>query len=37
MLGGNVELLDEARMRDMRRWSIQAQAEDDPEFVIRRR
>lgn len=37
MLGGNIELLDEVRMRDMRRWSIQAQAEDDPKFLIRRR
>lgn len=36
MLAGNVELLDEARMRDMRRWSHQAARANDPDFTIRR-
>lgn len=36
MLGGNVELMDEARLRDMRRWSHQAARANDPEFTISR-
>jgi prepilin-type N-terminal cleavage/methylation domain-containing protein len=36
-LGGNVELLDESQLRDMRRWSIQAAAENAPDFHIRQR
>ena len=35
MLGGNVELLDEKSLRDMRRWSIQAQQAGDPSFIIK--
>lgn len=34
MLGGNIELLDETQLRDMRRWSNQASAADDPDFRI---
>jgi len=34
MLGGNVELLDESDLRDMRRWSNQAARENDPDFVV---
>ncbi|MES2437775.1 MAG: prepilin-type N-terminal cleavage/methylation domain-containing protein [Verrucomicrobiota bacterium] len=36
MLGGNVELLDEERLRDMRRWSNQASVADDPDYLITR-
>lgn len=36
MLGGNVELLDETQLRDMRRWSIQAARANDPNFTISR-
>ncbi|GAA5128928.1 type II secretion system protein [Luteolibacter yonseiensis] len=36
MLGGNVELLDEEQMRDMRRWSIQACRANDEDFRISR-
>lgn len=36
MLGGNVELLDEPQLRDMRRWSHQAARANDPDFTIRR-
>ncbi len=36
MLGGNVELLDENQLRDMRRWSTQAARASDPDFVISR-
>jgi prepilin-type N-terminal cleavage/methylation domain-containing protein len=36
MLGGNVELLDETQLRDMRRWSHQAARANDPDFTIRR-
>ncbi len=36
-LAGNVELLDEKSLRDMRRWSIQAAAENNPDFQIRPR
>ena len=36
MLGGNVELLDETQLRDMRRWSHQAAKADDPDFIIAR-
>ncbi len=36
MLGGNVELLDEAQLRDMRRWSHQAARANDRNFTIRR-
>jgi prepilin-type N-terminal cleavage/methylation domain-containing protein len=35
MLGGNVELLDESKLRDMRRWSIQAQEANDRDFLIK--
>lgn len=35
MLGGNIELLDESTLRDMRRWSIQAERSNDPGYVIR--
>lgn len=34
MLGGNVGLMDEKSMRDMRRWSIQAQRANAPDFMI---
>lgn len=37
MLGGNVEVLDESTLRDMRRWSNQAARLNDPDFEIRRR
>ena len=36
MLGGNVELLDETQLRDMRRWSHQAARADDAQFKIAR-
>jgi prepilin-type N-terminal cleavage/methylation domain-containing protein len=36
MLGGNVELLDEAQLRDMRRWSHQAARANDPDYTITR-
>ncbi|MEO5917769.1 MAG: type II secretion system protein [Luteolibacter sp.] len=36
MLGGNVELLDETQLRDMRRWSHQAARANDPDFMITR-
>lgn len=36
MLGGNVEVLDEKSLRDMRRWSIQAQQANNPNFTISR-
>ena len=36
-LAGNVELLDETKLRDMRRWSIQAAAENDAGYLIRPR
>jgi prepilin-type N-terminal cleavage/methylation domain-containing protein len=35
MLGGNVELLDERELQDMRHWSPQAVDVDDPEFRIK--
>jgi prepilin-type N-terminal cleavage/methylation domain-containing protein len=34
-LAGNVELLGEKDLQDMRRWSIQAAAADDPEYIIK--
>lgn len=34
MLGGNVDLLDEAQLRDMRRWSNQAAQANQREFLI---
>jgi len=34
MAGGNVELLDENALRDMRRWSNQAAIRNDPEFQV---
>ena len=34
MAGGNVELLDEKALRDMRRWSNQAAIQNQPEFRI---
>lgn len=36
MLGGNVELLAEPELRDMRRWSHQAARANDPDYIIRR-
>lgn len=33
-LAGNVELLDEKELRDMTRWSIQAQAQNNPQFML---
>ncbi len=36
MLGGNVTLLDEKMLRDMRHWSVQAQKANDPNFFISR-
>ncbi|MEO5713939.1 MAG: prepilin-type N-terminal cleavage/methylation domain-containing protein [Luteolibacter sp.] len=36
MLEGNVELLDEMQLRDMRRWSHQAARANDPDFTIGR-
>lgn len=36
-LAGNIELLDESSLRDMRRWSIQAAAENDADYLIRPR
>jgi prepilin-type N-terminal cleavage/methylation domain-containing protein len=35
MLGGNIELLDETSLRDMRRWSIQAERANETDFLIR--
>lgn len=35
MLGGNVELLDEERMRDMRRWSHLAARASERDFTLR--
>lgn len=35
-LAGNVQLLTEKELRDMRRWSNQAARENDPDFTIRR-
>lgn len=34
MLGGNVEMLDEDQLRDMRRWSNQASVANEPDYVI---
>jgi prepilin-type N-terminal cleavage/methylation domain-containing protein len=34
-LAGNVELLDEKQLRDMTRWSIQADAAGDPSYILR--
>lgn len=36
MLGGNVELLDEKQLRDMRRWSHQAAHSNDASYMISR-
>lgn len=36
MLGGNVELLDETQLRDMRRWSLQAARTGERNFTIRK-
>jgi prepilin-type N-terminal cleavage/methylation domain-containing protein len=35
MLAGNVELLGEDKLRDMRRWSIQADRANDRDYLIR--
>ena len=35
-LAGNVQLLTEKQLRDMRRWSNQAARENDPDYTIRR-
>lgn len=34
MLGGNIEMLDEDQLRDMRRWSNQASVANDPDYLI---
>lgn len=34
MLGGNVEVLDEKQLRDMRRWSNQAIRDNNPDFIL---
>ncbi|MCU0796649.1 MAG: type II secretion system GspH family protein [Akkermansiaceae bacterium] len=34
MLGGNVELLDESELRDMRRWSHQAARLNNPDYTV---
>lgn len=34
MLAGNIELLDESSLRDMRRWSIQAEQANDADYFI---
>lgn len=34
MLAGNIELLDEEQLRDMRRWSNQAARQNDRDFVV---
>lgn len=34
MLAGNIELLDESQLRDMRRWSNQAARANDSDFVV---
>lgn len=36
MLGGNVELLDQKQLRDMRRWSHQAAQGNDANYIISR-
>ena len=36
MLGGNVELLDERQLQDMRYWSHQAADADDPEYLLKK-
>jgi len=36
MLGGNVDLLDETQLRDMRRWSHQAARANQADFMISR-
>ena len=36
MLGGNVEMRSENELRDMRRWSHQAERANDPDFMIKR-
>ncbi|RYD25464.1 MAG: type II secretion system protein [Verrucomicrobiaceae bacterium] len=35
MLAGNVEMLDEDQLRDMRRWSNQASMANDPNYLIK--
>lgn len=35
-LGGSVEVLTETQLRDMRRWSNQAEQNNDSEFIIKR-
>ncbi len=35
MLGGNVELLDEKQLLDMRYWSAQAADADDPDYLVK--
>lgn len=37
MAGGNVLMLDETRLRDMRRWSNQAARANDPDFTVKAR
>lgn len=36
MLGGNVEMMDEEQLRDMRRWSNQASIDNDADYLITR-
>jgi prepilin-type N-terminal cleavage/methylation domain-containing protein len=35
-LAGNVDLLDEHELQDMRRWSIQAAEADEPDYIIKK-
>ena len=35
MLGGNVELLDQKQLQDMRYWSVQAAEADNPDFILK--
>lgn len=35
MLGGNVELLDEKQLQDMRYWSLQAAEADNADFILK--
>jgi hypothetical protein len=35
MLGGNVELLDEKQLQDMRYWNVQAADADEPDYLVK--
>jgi hypothetical protein len=37
MLGGNIELLDEVQIQDMRYWSHLAADADDPKYILTKR